>query len=287
MALISHDSKVCSKFSNPSFNSTWTLNFQTFQLVLEKAEEPEIKLPTSAATAAAKSLQSSPTLCNPIDGSSTGSAIPRILQATTLDWVAISFSKAWKWKVKSLSGVWFIATPWTAACQAPLSMGFSRKSTGVGCHHLLWPTSARWKKLEFQKNIYFCFTDYAKAFVWTTTNSGKFLKRWAHQTTWPASWQICMQVRKQIIRTRHGTTDWFRVRKGVCQSCVLSPCLFNLYTEYIMRNSWLEEAQAGIKIAGRNINNLRYADDTTLMAESAEELKSLLMKVKRRVKKLS
>ena len=79
--------------------------------------------------------------------------------------------------------------------------------------------------------------------------------------------------------TGHGTTDWFRIGKGVRQSCILSPCLFNLYAEYIMRNARLDEAQAGIKIAGRNINNLRYADDTTLMAES-EELKSLLMKVK-------
>ena len=82
------------------------------------------------------------------------------------------------------------------------------------------------------------------------------------------------------VRTGHGTTDWFQIRKGVCQGCMLSPCLFNLYAEYIMRNARLEEAQAGIKIAGRNINNLRYADDTTLMAESEKELKSLLMKVK-------
>ena len=81
-------------------------------------------------------------------------------------------------------------------------------------------------------------------------------------------------------RTRHGTTDWFQIGKGVCQGCILSPCLFNLYAEYIMRNAWLEKAQAGIKIVGRNLNNLRYADDTTLMAESEEELKSLLMKVK-------
>ena len=78
----------------------------------------------------------------------------------------------------------------------------------------------------------------------------------------------------------HGTTDWFQIGKGVHQGCTLSPCLFNLYAEYIMRNAGLKEAQAGIKIAGRNINNLRYADDTTLMAESEEELKSLLMKVK-------
>ena len=82
------------------------------------------------------------------------------------------------------------------------------------------------------------------------------------------------------VRTGHGTTDWFRIGKGVRQGCILSPCLFNLYAEYIMRNAGLDEAKAGIKIARRNINNLRYADDTTLMAESKEELKSFLMKVK-------
>ena len=87
------------------------------------------------------------------------------------------------------------------------------------------------------------------------------------------------------VRTGHGTIDWFQIGKEVCQGCILSPCLFNFYAEYIMRNAGLEDAQAGIKIAGRNINNLRYADDTTLMAESEEELKSLLMKVK--VKKLA
>ena len=81
-------------------------------------------------------------------------------------------------------------------------------------------------------------------------------------------------------RTGHGKTDWFQIGKGVCQGCILSPCLFNLYAVCTMRNAGLEEAQAGIKVAGRNINNLRYADDTTLMAESEEELKSLLMKVK-------
>ena len=89
------------------------------------------------------------------------------------------------------------------------------------------------------------------------------------------------------VRPGRGTTDWFQIGKGVRQSCVLSLCLFSFYAEYIMRNTGLEEAQAGIKIAGRNINNLRYADDTTLIAESEEELKSLLMKVKRRVKKLA
>ena len=88
------------------------------------------------------------------------------------------------------------------------------------------------------------------------------------------------------VRNGHETTDWFQTEKGICQDCILSPCLFNLYAEYIMRNAELEEAQAGIKIAGRNINNLRYADDTTLMAESEEELKSLLMKVKEESEKV-
>ena len=87
------------------------------------------------------------------------------------------------------------------------------------------------------------------------------------------------------VRTRHGTTDWFQIGKGVCQGCILSPCLFNVYAEYIMRNAGLEEAQAGIKIPGRNINKLRYADDTTVMAES-EKLKSLLMKVKEESEKV-
>ena len=87
-------------------------------------------------------------------------------------------------------------------------------------------------------------------------------------------------VQEAKLRTGHGTTDWFQMGKGAHQGCILLPCLFNFYTEYIMRNAGLEEAQAGIKIAGRNINNLRYADNTTLMAESEEELKSLLMKVK-------
>ena len=88
------------------------------------------------------------------------------------------------------------------------------------------------------------------------------------------------------VKTGHGTTDWFQIGKGVHQDCILSPCLFNLYAEYIMRNAGLDEVKSGIKIAGRNINNLRYADDTTLMAESQEELKSLLMKVKKESEKV-
>ena len=93
-------------------------------------------------------------------------------------------------------------------------------------------------------------------------------------------------AQEATVRTGHGTTDWFQIGKRVCQGCILSPCLFSLYAEYIMRNAGLEETQAGIKIAGRNINNLRYADDTTLMAESEEELKSFLMKVKEESEKV-
>ena len=100
----------------------------------------------------------------------------------------------------------------------------------------------------------------------------------------PLEKSVCRS--ETTVRTRHGTMDWFQVGKGVSQGCILSPCLFNFYAEYIMRNAGLEETQAGIRIAARNINNLRYADDTTLMAESEEELKSLLMKGKEESKRV-
>ena len=116
--------------------------------------------------------------------------------------------------------------------------------------------------------------------VWITTNCRKFLKWWEYETTLPVSWETYMWVRKQQLEPDNRTMDWFKIGKGVCQGCILSPCLFNLYAEYIMQNIQLDESQARIKIAKRNINNLRYADDTTLMAESKEELKSLLMRVK-------
>ena len=119
--------------------------------------------------------------------------------------------------------------------------------------------------------------------AWITTNYGKFLKTWEYLT---CLLRNLYAGQKATVRTGHGTTDWFQIGKGVRQGCILSPCLFNLYAEYIMRNARLEEAQARIKIAGRNINNLRYEDDTTLMAES-EELKSLLMKVKEENEKLA
>ena len=124
--------------------------------------------------------------------------------------------------------------------------------------------------------------------VWNTINCGKFWKRWEYQTTLTYLLRNLYAGQEATVRTGHGTTDWFQIGKGVRQGCILSPCLyFNLHTEYIMRNAGLEEAQAGITIAGRNINHLRYADDTTLMAESEEELKSLLMKVKEESEKLA
>ena len=140
----------------------------------------------------------------------------------------------------------------------------------------------RWimeKASEFQKNIYFCFIDYAKAFDCVDHNKlWKILKEMGipdHLTC-----LLRNAGEEATVRTGHGTTDWVQIGKGVRQGCILSPCLFNLYAEYIMRNAGMEETQAGMKIAGRNINNLRYAGDTTLTAESEEELKSLLMKLK-------
>ena len=137
------------------------------------------------------------------------------------------------------------------------------------------------KAREFQKNICFCFIDYAKAFNCVDhTKLWKILKEMGIPDHLICLLRNLYADQEATVRTGHGTTDWFQIGKGVSQACILSPYLFNLYAEYIMRNAGLEEAQTRIKIARRNINNLRYADDTTLMAESEEELKSLLMKVK-------
>ena len=137
------------------------------------------------------------------------------------------------------------------------------------------------KAKEFQKNIYFCFIDYGKAFDCVGHNKWwKILKEMGIPDHLTCLLRKLYAGQEATVRTGHGTTDWFQIGKGVHEGCILSPCLFNFYAEYIMRNSGLDKAQAGVKIAGRNINNLRYADDTTLMAESEEELKSLLMKVK-------
>ena len=123
--------------------------------------------------------------------------------------------------------------------------------------------------------------------VSVTTNCGKFLKEMGIPDHLTCLLRSLCAGQEATVRTRHGTTDWFQRGKGVRQGCILSPCLFNLYAEYIMRNAGLEETQAGIKIARRNINNLRYADDTTLMAKSEKELKSLLVKMKEESEKLA
>ena len=134
---------------------------------------------------------------------------------------------------------------------------------------------------EFQKNIYFWFIDYAKAFDCVDHNKlWKILKEMEIPDHLTCLLRNLYAGQEATVRTGHETTDCFKIGKGVRRGCILSPCLFNLHAEYIMRKVGLDEAQAGIKIAGRNVNNLRYADDITLMAESEEELKSLLMKVK-------
>ena len=142
------------------------------------------------------------------------------------------------------------------------------------------------KAKEFQKNIYFCFTDYVKAFDCVDHNKlWKILKEMRIPDHLTCLLRNLYASQEATVRTGHGTTDWFQIGKGVRQSCILPHCLFNVYAEYIMRNVRLDEAQAGLKIARRNINSLRYADDTTVMAES-EELKSLLMQVKEESEKI-
>ena len=150
--------------------------------------------------------------------------------------------------------------------------------------------NVRWiikKKQESSRKIYLCFIDYAKAFDCVVHNKlWKILKEMGIPDHLTCLLRNLYAGQEAIDRTGHGTTDWFQIAKGVRQGCILSPCLFNSYAEFIMRNAGLEEAQAGIKIARRNINNLRCTDDTTLMAENKEELKSLLMKVKEESEKV-
>src|SRR5574337_885626 len=151
------------------------------------------------------------------------------------------------------------------------------------CQHPLDHPKAR----QFQRNFYFYFIDYAKAFDCVDHNKlWKILKEMGIPDHLTCLLRNLYAGQEATVRTGHGTTDWFQIGKGVRQGCILSPCLVNFYAEYITRNAGLEEAQAGIKIARRNINNLRYAGDTTLMAESEEERKSLLMKVKEESEKV-
>ena len=144
------------------------------------------------------------------------------------------------------------------------------------------------KARDFQKNINFCFIDYAKAFDCVDHNKlWKILKEIRIPDPLTCLLRNLYAGQEATVRTGHGTTDWFQIGKGVHQGCILSPCLFTLYAEYIIWNAGVDEAQGGIKIAGRYINNLRYADDTTLMAETEEEFKSLLMKVSEESERLA
>ena len=169
-------------------------------------------------------------------------------------------------------------------CELPDAQAGFRKGRGTRNQipNIHWITE---KAREFQNNI--CFIDYAKAFDCVDHDKlWKILKEMGIPDHLTYLLRNLYASQETTVRTGHGTTDWCQTGKGVRQDCILSPCLFNLYTEYIMRNVGLEEAQAGIKIAGRNINKLRYANDTTLMAEGKEELKSLLMKVKEKSEKV-
>ena len=170
-------------------------------------------------------------------------------------------------------------------CELPdVQAGFRKvRGTRDQIANICWITE---KAREFQKNIYFWFIEYAKAFDCVDHNKPwKILKEMGIPDCLTCLLRNLYAGQETTVRTGLGTTDWFSIGKGVHQGCMLSPCLFNLYAKYMMRNARLDEAQAGIKIARRNINNLRYADDTTHMAESEEELKSLLMKVKEESKK--
>ena len=166
-----------------------------------------------------------------------------------------------------------------------VNVGFRKgRGTRDQIANICWITE---KAREFQKKIYFCFIDYAKAFDHVDHNKlWKILKEMGIPDHLTCLLRNLCAGQEATVRTGHGTADWFQIGKGVCQGCIMSPCLFNLYAKYIMRNTGLDKAQAGIKIARRNINNLRYADYSTVMAESEEELKSLLMKVKEESEKV-
>ena len=171
-------------------------------------------------------------------------------------------------------------------CELPDVQAGFRKGRGTRDQiaNIRWIIEKAW---ELQENIYFCFLDYAKTFDFVNHNKlRKILKEMGIPDHLTCLLRNLFAGQEATDRTGHGTTDWFHIGKGVCQGYILSPYLFISYAEYIMWNARLDEAQAGIKIAGRNISNPIYADDTTLMAESKEELKSLLMKVKEESEKV-
>ena len=233
----------------------------------------------SAATAAAKSCQSCPTLCNPIDGSPAGSPLPGILQARTLEWVAISFSN-----YCTIALISHVRKVMLKILQASLQQymnhelpdvhtGFKKgRGTRDQIANICWIIK---KAREYHKNINFCFIDYTKAFDCVDCNKlWKILKEMGipdHLTCLLRYLYAYFLINLDIldreicpVRTGHGTTDWLQIGKGAHQGCILSSCLFNEYAEYIMSNAVLHDAQTEIKIVKRNINNLRYADDTPL-----------------------
>ena len=168
-----------------------------------------------------------------------------------------------------------------------VEVGFRKgRGTRDQTANICWITE---KATEFQKNIYFYLIDWLHQSLWLCGSQKlwKILKEMGIPDHLTCLLRNLYAGQEATIRTRNGTTDWFQIGKGVCQGCILLPCLLNLHAEYIMQNVGLNEAQAGIKIARRNINNLRYADDITLTAEGEEELKSLLMKVKEESEKLA
>ena len=163
-------------------------------------------------------------------------------------------------------------------CELPDVQAGFRKARGTRNQNanIRWIIEKAGELQEKKKSIYFCFIDYDKAFDYVDKSKlWDILKEMGIPDHLTCLLRYLYAGQEATVRTGHGTTDWFQIGKGVRQGCILSPCLFSLYAEYIMRNTGLEEVQAGIKIARKNINNLRYTDDTTLMAKSEEELKSL------------
>ena len=238
--------------------------------------------------------QSHLTHCNPMDCSMPGFPVlhhlPELTQ-THVCWVGdatqpscpLSSPGKPTANFKKSSSDW--VTPSTENVHwLPINNSYRIEIQGLGQAHYKLSQECLW---EFQKNMRFCFIDHAKAFDCVGHNKlRKILKEMGIPDHLTCVLRNPYVGQEATVRTGHGTTDWFQIGKGARQGCVLSPCLFNLYAKYIMRNAGLDETQAGIKIAGRNINNLRYADDTTLTAESEEKLKSLLMKVKEESEKV-
>ena len=214
-----------------------------------------------------------------MDCSPPVSSVHGIFKAGTLEWVAISSSRASSWPrdwicISCVSCIWPVDSLPLSHIRSPvpgqhttythpnISRVKYQPSRGSPCAaccnysnelilNLLWKS-----KRVPEKHLFLPYW-LCQSLVWITINCGKFWKRCEYQTTWPASWETYMQVRKQQLELDMEKTDWFQIGKGARQGCILSPCLFNLYAEYIMRNAGLEEAQAGIKISGININNLR------------------------------